>query len=517
VLREVEPVLKPTNTVDRDHEWSQLDGFLAGPDEKLRIGVVSGRRRVGKSFLLRAACEAVDGLYLTAVAEEGRAAAQRRFADGLARYAGVSPELISVDSASWQGLLENALDLLAARHGRAGLLVLDELPYWLAHSPEIPGLLQLLYDRSQGGERITGRIVLCGSAMSVMTELLSGTKALRGRAALDLKLGPFDFRDMAGYWSIADPGAALRMHAVLGGAPGYRNLANVPAPQSVEDFDQWVTGTVLDRGQALFSRAESEYLLREDPRFSGSSLHYSILGAVAAGATTPSKIGGLIGTDRTALTRPLDALTAAHYLRTEHDLLWQRKPTITIADPIVRFHHLITVPQNDLIEVGDARLAWQAARASFDSRILGPHFEQIARDWTRRYAAGEALAGIHPGIVGSTAVHDRSGRAQIEVDVLALDPVHRPTGGKARISLIGEAKATVTRRGTSDLARLDKIRDTLAEQGHDADEAVLALYGLSGFYPDLVETARERGDVLLVDLDALYGKSSPSVVPVPRS
>ncbi|MEU6792877.1 hypothetical protein ABZ907_14360 [Nonomuraea wenchangensis] len=69
------------------------------------------------------------------------------------------------------------------------MLVIDELPYWMAHSPELPGLLQLLYDRSQTGEGAPGgRVIVCGSARSVMNGLLSGTKALRGRAAIDLRL-----------------------------------------------------------------------------------------------------------------------------------------------------------------------------------------------------------------------------------------------------------------------------------------------------------------------------------------
>jgi AAA+ ATPase superfamily predicted ATPase len=71
-------------------------------------------------------------------------------------------------------------------------MVIDELPYLLPHSPELPGLLQLLHDESLQGNAPGGRLILCGSAMSVMTELLSGTKPLRGRANVDLPLAPFD-------------------------------------------------------------------------------------------------------------------------------------------------------------------------------------------------------------------------------------------------------------------------------------------------------------------------------------
>lgn len=83
------------------------------------------------------------------------------------------------------------------------------------------------------------------------------------------------------------------------------------------------------------------------------------------------------------MTRPLDALVSAGYLRYERDPLWERRPVITLADPIVRFHNLITVGQHDLVETGRSAQAWQAVQPTFTSRILGPHFEECARDWVR--------------------------------------------------------------------------------------------------------------------------------------
>ena len=487
------PASKPARVLARDPEWSALAQFVNHDDPHLRLGVVSGRRRVGKSFLLRALAEESGGLYVTAVAEEGVAVARRRFAADIAGYAGIGAELIG--DASWEALLSTAIELVVRRSGPHGLLVIDELPYWMAHSPELPGLLQFLYDGSQAGAaEAGGHVIVCGSAMSVMNELLTGTKALRGRAAIDLRLQPFDLPTTARHWGIEDPGTALRVHAILGGSPGYRNLANVPAPQSHAEFDEWVSATVLDPRQALYSRSESEYLLREDPKFTGSALHYAIINAVAAGATSPAKIGGLLERDRTALTRPIEALVSAGFLRYGSDPLWDRRPLITIADPIVRFHNLITVPQRDLIETGQSNRAWQRAQASFTSRILGPHFEECARDWLRpRIGATQ---------ISTTVVNDSRGQAKHEIDVVAVDK----SSGRARIRLIGEAKATVTRRGMADLDRLDKLADLL-----DAGDAIRAVFSMEGFHADLIGTARSRGDVLLVDLPALLGVEEPPV------
>jgi hypothetical protein len=489
----------------REPEWEALSGFIRHPDPHLRLGIVSGRRRVGKSFLLRALAEASGGLYVSAVAEEGVVTARHRFAEDIGRYAGVGPELVA--DASWESLLTAAIELTVSR-GAPGLLIIDELPYWMAHSPELPGLLQLLYDQSQSGQGSgAGRVIVCGSAMSVMNELLSGTKALRGRAAIDLRLHPFDLATSARHWEIADAPTALGVHAIFGGSPGYRDLAALPAPQGPAEFDSWVAGTVLDPRQALFSGSESEYLLREDPRFTGSALHYSIINAVAGGATSPARIGALLEHPRTTLARPVDALVSAGYLSRDDDPLWERRPVITVADPIVRFHNLITVPQRDLVETGRSAEAWQRSRPTYASRVLGPHFEQCARDWLRAQA-DPALRG-EAGQVTATVVNDSRGQAKHEIDVVALDK----RAGRAVIHLVGEAKATVTRRGMADLDRLDRLRELLAEQGHDTRSTRSAVFSLAGFQPGLVDTARRRGDVLLVDLPTLVGLAEPLVIP----
>ena len=61
---------KPADVFDRDWEWDSLAAF-ARPGRLPRLGIVSGRRRQGKSYLLRRLCAHPDvrGLYM--LAQEG--------------------------------------------------------------------------------------------------------------------------------------------------------------------------------------------------------------------------------------------------------------------------------------------------------------------------------------------------------------------------------------------------------------------------------------------------------------
>src|SRR4051794_6778717 len=46
-------VKRPTELFDREQEWEDLDAFATQPGPGLRLALVRGRRRQGKSFLLR--------------------------------------------------------------------------------------------------------------------------------------------------------------------------------------------------------------------------------------------------------------------------------------------------------------------------------------------------------------------------------------------------------------------------------------------------------------------------------
>lgn len=62
--------MRPDDIVDRLFEWSALENFAISPAPGLRIGLLYGRRRTGKSFLLRRLAAATGGLYHMALEEE---------------------------------------------------------------------------------------------------------------------------------------------------------------------------------------------------------------------------------------------------------------------------------------------------------------------------------------------------------------------------------------------------------------------------------------------------------------
>jgi uncharacterized protein len=493
--------VKPLDVFDRDAEWADLVEFAGSTLPGLRIAVVYGRRRQGKSYLLRRLADACGGLYHLAT-EQTETISVRRFADSLSTWMGMPSGGLAFDN--WESALTSATSLMANR-GQA-LLILDEFPYLAAETPGLPSIVQGLYDGLGPGsmsEQAPLRLILCGSAISVMSGLLSGTKALRGRGALELRVKPFGYRDARQYWRIEDHDAAFVHNALVGGTPGYRDLVPDPdVPVDPARIGDWLTRNVLRPSVPLFD--EANRVVHEDPRIRETAVYGSLMAAIAAGESSPAKIGGLLGRPSSSLTYQLGMLESAGFVERAHDLLAERRPVITVADPMVRLHHLVIEPYLADLEAGRATQVWAEAAHTVDSKIYGPHLEALAAQWVARHGRDEA--GLEVGVTGQATVACREHRTSHEIDVLSLARGARPRTAGTPVAFIGEAKCRDRKPGTAQLDRLEHIRDLLTASGHDATKATIGLFSTTGFTDDLrAESARRPARVLFAGLPHIYG------------
>lgn len=498
-MKQTDTFPKPPNLYDREAEWETLLRFANRQEPGLRLGIVYGRRRFGKSFLLRRFVEAVGGAYHLALSEESRPALDR-FASNVSKWTPQQP------ARDWLDALGQTVNEMGMSGTQPQVLVIDEFPYLQQASPDIDSAVQALMDEAAAGSLTEGwtapvSIILCGSAMSVMTKILSGASPMRGRAVLDMPLYQFDFRQARGFWGIADVGAAFALHSVIGGAAGYKDLtADIGLMDRVEELPEWLAETVLNPSHVLFR--ESEYLLREDLRISEEATYYSLLQTIASGRTSPTKIAQALGKTSNDIKHHLKALMAAGFVFRHADALTERRPLYRLADPIVRFQHLVNRRHRARLEDRRAFEVWADVEATYRSQIVGPHFEALCRLWADRYASGETLGGpIMPS--ASLQVNDRRKGHSFELDVVALGRKAEPSSTRI-IQVIGEA--TVHKVDVGGLERLDQIAELLMARSGVAvsPTAKRLLFSLQGFTSELKDVARARPDVELVDLVRLY-------------
>jgi DNA-binding transcriptional ArsR family regulator len=287
-------------------------------------------------------------------------------------------------------------------------------------------------------------LLLAGSALSVMSDLVSSRAPLYGRASTVIVPTPFAGAHLSALWETSDPLGALWIDAALGGRPGYRPLVAPPGA----DRDAWMTEELLAPGSPLLDAAEADLADIGDP-MALRGTHRAILGAIAGGEQAFSSISRVAGLPSGALSRPLAALQRAGLVERVPDVLRARRDRYQLADPYLGLWLAIIAPNRSLLQAGRAREVWNAVRdTSWRSQVLGPRWEAVVR---AHLATGGAERLRAVDVVGVTTVSDRALRRSHEVDILALYE-----GG---IAAVGESKLRAL--GNSDLARLVRIRELL--------------------------------------------------------
>jgi hypothetical protein len=487
---------KPAAIFDRQREWQRLTRFIAGHKKGATLGLVYGRRRQGKTFLLESLTEAHDGFYFQAL-RQSEAQNLERLAQAYQEHTG---SLAPVAFPSWESAL-NALLALGDGSDRPVPVVIDELPYLLDTSPHLPSLVQALFSpRSKAATTWPARLILCGSTMSVMGDLLAEGAPLRGRASLEQVVHPFTYREAAKFWQVEhDLDLAVRLNALVGGTAGYRDMSGGAGPVSSEAFDEWVVEALLDPASAMFR--EGQILLAEESKVSDTSVYFSILAALTLGKTRRGEIASTLGRSENSLAHPLSVLTEARLIEAQADALKQRRTCFKVTEPILRLHQAVIAPNESRLTRHQGSTIWAQVADTVASRIYGPHFEDLARTWCLEHAAPQTL-GIGdddraPSRVAPTEVACAEHRTNHEIDIVVLAP--NPSG-KDDVVAIGEAKWRTKPCDQSHLRRLEHLRNLLKLP----DTTMLLLVARSGFTSGLVDEATTRRDVELVDLDRLY-------------
>jgi hypothetical protein len=389
--------------VNRERELAELD-------RAARHGgllVVFGRRRVGKTRLLRKWLEGRGGLYTQAIEAPPELQVQQAFQDlrpGL--ETGIAPR-------SWADLLE-----ILSLQKRRWTLCLDEFPYLAAADPTLPSRLQAWLDHSLPRGCL---LVLAGSSTRMMHGLfLDRAAPLYGRASKLLRVLPMDYAAFCRACTLdrADP-ASFEKFALVGGIPKYWEFVE-------KRGDAAALADALYFDFAPYMEQEPHRILRDEGLPGGGAL--AVLEAVGRGAERPSEIASRLGTVQTNLSRVLEQLLDASLL--VRDLPYGESTRSTkrvlyrIQDPTIRFWFRVYSPH---------RSRWAALPAPERRKLVHAHASTVFEDLCRSRFPGA----------------QRHWEAGLEIDLVAPDP------DDARGLLLAEVKW----RRLSDRERAALLRD----------------------------------------------------------
>ena len=413
--------------VDRIDEAARLNDSLAR--EKSSLVAIYGRRRLGKSTLVKRVLSDTDVYFL---ADRSECQYQRIL---LAKVmAQVFTDFDKLTYPDWESIFR----AVNYRAGKRFTLCLDEFPYLVEQSPELPSVLQKLIDEKQ----LKYNLVLCGSSQNMMYGLiLDSTAPLYGRADEIMKLAPIRLPYIQEALNL-DAMSAVEEYAVWGGVPRYWELR-----ENRNSLDEALWHNVLSVNGTLYE--EPIKLFQDDVMDIVKTS--TIMSYIGSGANRLSEIAARCDEPATNLSRPLKKLIDLGFL--EKDVPFgideknAKKSLYKIADPFMAFYYQFVVPNRSFIELGRRLPIEQALTAHF-SEYVSMQWEKLCRDAVTGNIVNGVIYGKAKRWWGSVLNDDKKPE-QVEFDVVAesLDK---------KYLLVGECKWTTQENGkrlTAELLR----------------------------------------------------------------
>ena len=448
--------------------------------------VIYGRRRVGKTTLIKEFIKDKRAFYFLATTES-EAQSMKRFAGVLSRTT-KKPMLSKVTFTDWLDLFQVVAD---DHPDEKKVLVIDEFPYLVKTNPDFPSILQNAWDEVLKDHNVM--LILCGSLISMMKKhALAYDSPLYGRRTAQIRLMPLQFTDVYAAQNLSFE-QAVEQYAITGGVPKYMEFF-----QTDEPLVEQIRRVVLSKNGFLYE--EPDFLLNEEVQTPIN--YFSVLKAISDGNHKLSKIGMTMEQDTSAITPYLKTLidlgfVIKNFPITEKNPERSRKSLYYVSDNFIRFWFRYVYPFKGELELDNQQIVLDEMGKDFKQKFVAFAYESICRNIFAELCRKRQIE-FAPSRIGSYWRNDNEG--DTEIDVAAVDNQHKRL-------FLGECKYHAK---PVDVA----IYSALQEKGQSKEltaafkgyEIVYGLFSKSGFTDRLVEMTAENSNFILIQEDAVYKK-----------
>jgi AAA+ ATPase superfamily predicted ATPase len=440
---------------------------------KAELIIVYGRRRIGKTELLKEAFKKRQAIYF--VGDLGADQDQRRRLSEAIHRVYPNPLLEADPPPEWDPLLRYLVDL--GKKERI-ILILDEFPYLCSSNSALPSILQRIWDETGKGSKLY--VILCGSFVSFMEREILGQKSpLYGRRTGQLLLQPLPIHTLKEFFPSCSTDERISTYAILGGVPAYliQFSGRLSLAQNIEE-------EILNTTAFLYD--EVRFILMEELR---DPKHYlSILQSIAFGNTRMNDIVQRTGIERGPASKYLSVLQELRLIERETPVTEKhpeksRKGIYRLSDNFFRFWFRFVLPyKSRLVEAGSRKLLEQEILPNLDN-FIGQVFDKICAE-IFRYLSSKGILE------------------------LGCDRVGRWWGGNEEIDLVGMAGKIPVFAAECKWSKkpigMDVLRDlkskiTLIAPERNGAKVRLGLFSRSGFTKEIEEIGR-KGEIVLIDV-----------------
>jgi len=368
--------------VGRVQEKRLLEAAVKAPEP--RIALIYGRRRIGKTSLIRAAVGKSPAIFIEGLENQSQqtqiASFLRQVREQTGREAG--------PATTWEDALLGLHRLLGKKRM---VLVLDEFQWLANYRQELISALKMVWENylSQTAGRT---LILCGSIASFMTTRVLRGSAFHGRVDTVVHLQGFRLAETAALLKGRGSSEILDAQSFTGGVPKYLELLaaapSVPLGMEREAFT--AGGYFVDEYQRIFvshfgRNAEYERLVRALAGAPYGLLRKELaaLAKVEEGGMLSQRLYDLEAAGFISSHRPFDKTADSRLIR------------YLLSDPWMSFYYAFLRPKLKQIQQGDRTDLFAAVRQSGAFRAwMGRAFELVCIRHAGRIAELLGFAGV---------------------------------------------------------------------------------------------------------------------------
>ena len=464
--------------IGREKEFSEMNRRYA--EKNFQLLILYGRRRVGKTTLLKEFCREKNHFFYSAEQSNEKLNLEKFSAEIFRHYSETALEPFR----SW----EKALSYIEERQREEPMvLVIDEFPYLAMINSSLLSTLQHLIDhRLRKGKLF---LILCGSYMGFMEKEVLGAKSpLFGRRTAQLHMKPFDYLDSIKFMDGFSQEEKLMLYGAFGGTPLY--LQQIRSGKNVKE-------NIIDAFLRPTSYLYEEPLLLMRQEVQEPGVYCAIIEAIAGGASRANEIAVKIGAESAKCLKYISTLRELGIVYKEvpfGEKETSRKALYYLSDFMFRFWYRYVSSNRTLLETDAQEIVWNRRIEPDYSHYMGHIFEKVCRGYLLRQNSKGALPILFTEI-GRWWGSNPKTREQVEIDLIARD---------MDAFLFCECKWT---NEPVDYQVLKKLQEKSELFGGQSGKSYFMLFSKRGFTERVLEEAKEKQEVLLVDLEELLGNN----------
>lgn len=355
------------NFIGRTDELKKLNKVFSL--DEFTTSLIFGRRRVGKSELIKTALKKNSSVKIYYECKE---VSEKSNVDGLSDILSEELNLPKLKFDNIESILKYIFELSIKEKI---ILVLDEYPYLKKTINGMDSILQALIDKYNTTSKLS--LVILGSYVDIMKELLFHSNPLYGRVDLTIELKQMDYYDSSLFYPAFSTEDKIKIYSVFGGIPYYNRL--IDDSKSVkENIIELIAsnGARLENEVSMYLNSEISKIVNANEVFEalskGFSKYSDILSQshVSSGPTLVDVLDKLIRMDVVSKTSPIN------------DLNNKKKCGYYISDNLSLFYYRYIFKYSSQMKIMDPNIFYaKYIEKDFEQQYVPHIFERICKQY----------------------------------------------------------------------------------------------------------------------------------------